>query len=426
MAGRLLLCLTFALSALGISGLPQQSGQKDEFGIGVPISNPDAKELIPHKYIVVYNNTFSAAAIQAHQNSIVHAIAKRNIAKRSPVTGQLLSTTVNSYQVGGWRAMSLEADDAMVHQIFSADEVSYIEQDAVVHINAEQVQSQATNGLARLSHVNAGTRGYVFDSSAGNGITAYVVDTGVRVTHSEFEGRATWGANFVNTNDTDENGHGTHCAGTIGGRTFGVAKNVNLVAVKVLNARGAGSNSGVIAGLQFVANNVTASGLSGKAVMNMSLGGSKSQAVNAAINQIERAGVVPVVAAGNSNVDASSESPASAPAAITVGAIDQRNDQKATFSNFGPLLDIFAAGVSVLSAGVTSDNATRVLSGTSMASPHVCGLAAYLMALEGVSGAKAVSDRIKELARQTGASVINNAPGTTNLIANNGFQASRN
>lgn len=198
MAGRLLLCLTFALSALGVSGLPQQSGQTDESYIGVPISNPDAKNPIPHKYIVVYNNTFSAAAIQAHQDSVIQAIAKRNIGKRSPVTGQLLSTTVKSYQLGGWRAMSLEADDAMVNQIFSADEVSYIEQDAVVQINEDLIQGGATNGLARLSHANAGKKGYVFDSSAGQGITAYVVDTGIRVTHSEFQGRATFGANFVN------------------------------------------------------------------------------------------------------------------------------------------------------------------------------------------------------------------------------------
>lgn len=155
--------------------------------------------------------------------------------------------------------------------------------------------------------------------------------------------------------------------------------------------------------------------------MNMSLGGSRSRAVNAAINQIERAGVVPVVAAGNENQDTANTSPGSAEAAITVGAIDQRTDAKASFSNFGPLVDVFAPGVDVLSAGADSDSATEVLSGTSMAAPHVAGLAAYLMALEGITGVQAVADRITELARATNATVRNNIPGTTNLIANNGY-----
>ncbi|KAL2018731.1 hypothetical protein VTK56DRAFT_437 [Thermocarpiscus australiensis] len=422
MAGRLLLKLTLALSALGVSALPDLS-KKDGFYLGVPISNPDVVNAIPHKYIVVYNNSFADEEIDAHQTSILKTISKRNIGKRSPLTGKLLSTAVNTFKVNGWRAMALEADDLMINQIFADEKVSYIEQDAYVNVNVKQIQAQAPNGLARLSHAKAGSMGYIFDSSAGQGITAYVVDTGIRVTHSEFEGRATFGANFVNTVDTDENGHGSHVAGTIGGKTFGVAKKVNLVAVKVLDAQGSGSNSGVLAGMQFVADNATASGLAGKAVMNMSLGGSRSQALNAAINKIEAAGVVPVVAAGNENQDTANTSPGSAEAAVTVGAIDQRTDERASFSNFGALVDVFAPGVQVLSVGIQSDDDTQVLSGTSMASPHVAGLAAYLMALEGISGVQAVSDRIKALAQATGAAVLNNVAGTTSLIANNGFTA---
>lgn len=156
--------------------------------------------------------------------------------------------------------------------------------------------------------------------------------------------------------------------------------------------------------------------------MNMSLGGSFSRAVNSAINQVEQAGVVPVVAAGNEDQDTANTSPGSAERAITVGAIDQTTDTRADFSNFGELVDVFAPGVDVLSAWSTSDTATRSISGTSMASPHVAGIAAYLMALEGITGVQDVAARIKELAAATGAQVRGNVRGTTSLIANNGFQ----
>ena len=166
--------------------------------------------------------------------------------------------------------------------------------------------------------------------------------------------------------DTDENGHGSHVSGTIGGATFGVSKNVDLVAVKVLDANGGGSNSGVLNGMQFVIDDVQKNGRSGKAVMNMSLGGSFSQAINRAIEALRNAGVVPVVAAGNENQDTANTSPGSAPNAITVGAIDATNDQRASFSNFGQLVDIYAPGVNVLSVGIKSDTDTATLSGTSM------------------------------------------------------------
>jgi subtilisin family serine protease len=229
-------------------------------------------------------------------------------------------------------------------------------------------------------------------------------------------------------------------AGTIGGKTFGVAKKADLVAVKVLGADGSGTNSGVLAGMQFgkasyplqgyqenvvliswaVADNATATGRAGKAVMNMSVGGSFSQAVNRAINNVEAAGVVPVVAAGNENQNAANTSPASAERAITVGAIDQLDDTRAVFSNFGRIVDVFAPGVEVLSVGHRSDDDSTRKSGTSMASPHVAGLAAYLMALEGITGVQDVANRIKELAQASGARVKNNVQGTTSLIANNG------
>ncbi|KAK4246495.1 serine protease [Corynascus novoguineensis] len=417
MAGRLLYCFTVALAALGVPAAPAPETTGRPY-IGVPISNPGVANAIPNRYIVVYNNTFNDDDIDVHQNSVIKTIAKRNIAKRS-VTGKLLSTTVNTFKINNWRAMALEADDLMINDIFSAKEVSYIEQDAEIRLNVRQMQSRATTGLARISHAEPGSRTYLFDSSAGEGVTAYVVDTGIRVTHEEFEGRAAFAANFIDDVDDDEQGHGSHVAGTIGGKTFGVAKKVNLMAVKVLGADGAGSNSGVISGMQFVAQNAT--GLRGKAVMNMSLGGPASRAVNSAINQVEAAGVVPVVAAGNEAQDTANTSPGSAEAAITVGAIDQTDDTVASFSNFGRLVDVFAPGVNVQSVGIQSDTSTDTLSGTSMASPHVAGLAAYLMSLEDITGAQAVSDRIKELAQGTGARARGAPRGTTTLIANNGF-----
>ncbi|OIW28080.1 subtilisin-like protein [Coniochaeta ligniaria NRRL 30616] len=389
--------------------------------MGVPVSNPEVSEsdIIANRFIVVYNSTFGEEAIATHQSKWIAKIAKANVGKRS-LDGRSLSTKVNTFRLGTWNAMALEADDRTMNQIFDADEVSYIEADTRVRLSALSTQGQATSGLARLSHADAGEASYVFDSTAGEGITAFVVDTGILVSHSEFQGRATFAANFVNDVDTDENGHGSHVAGTIGGRTFGVAKRVSLVAVKVLDADGSGTNSGVLAGMNFVVSNVTASNLAGKAVMNMSLGGGRSRAINDAINALTAAGVVPVVAAGNENQDTANTSPGSAPAAITVGAIDQKTDAKASFSNFGRGVDIFAPGVNVQSVGITSNTASATLSGTSMASPHVAGLAAYLMALEGLTNVDAVVRRMQQLAQATGATVKNNAARTTNLIANNG------
>ncbi|KXH68851.1 subtilase [Colletotrichum salicis] len=387
--------------------------------MGVPISNLNAANLIPNKYIVVYNNTFDDDAITSKMSSFAASIKKRNIGKRS-LDGRSLSTSTRNFKMNAWRATVMEADDSMIMSVMNADEVAYVEQDAKVQISATVSQTNAPPGLVRMSHAAAGEAGYVFDQTGGDGITAYIVDTGILTTHSEFQGRATFGANFINSVDTDENGHGSHVAGTIGGQTFGVAKNVNLVGVKVLDGDGAGSNSGVLDGMQFVIDDVAKKNLTGKAVMNMSLGGSASAAVNRAIQALNNAGIVPVVAAGNENQDAANTSPASAANAITVGAIDARNDRKASFSNFGTVVDIFAPGVNILSVGITSDTATNTLSGTSMASPHVAGLAAYLMGLEGLNTVKAVTDRMLALAEASGASVQRNTAGTTNLIANNG------
>lgn len=219
--------------------------------LSVPILNPNAKDIIPNKYIVVYNETFADEIVVAHQAKWASTLAKRNIGKRSPVDNRALSPNVNTFSIGTVRAMAVEADDQSAVEINSAACVSFIEADAYVRLNALVTQANATTGLARLSSTAPGATDYVFDDSAGQGITAFIVDTGIMANHTEFEGRATLAFNSVNNVDTDENGHGSHVAGTIGGATFGVAKKVNLVGVKVLDAQGAGTNSGVISGMQF-------------------------------------------------------------------------------------------------------------------------------------------------------------------------------
>jgi subtilisin family serine protease len=202
-----------------------------------------------------------------------------------------------------------------------------------------------------------------------------VIDTGIRISHTEIAGRASYGYDFVDGDATasDCNGHGTHVAGTIGGTHYGVAKKVQLVAVRVLNCAGSGTLSGVISGINWV----TAHAVK-PAVANMSLGGDRSPSLEAAVARSINAGVTYVLAAGNENTNASTTSPAALPAAITVGATDSR-DRRASFSNYGGVLDLFAPGVNIRSSVANSDTATASYSGTSMAAPHVAGAAALIL-----------------------------------------------
>jgi subtilisin family serine protease len=385
------------------------------------ITNYGAEDAIADRYIVVYNDEYDDDEINATEAFFTSEVKKRNINKRS-IGGHLLSTEVHSFRLNKLRAMRLDADADMIAEIAKSKEVKFIEADAQVRATEILGQVEAPEGLVRLSHAQTGAKGYIFDASAGEGTTVYILDTGIRITHNDLAGRATFGANFADNIDDDTNGHGTHVAGTVAGTTHGVAKNAQVVAVKVLGSDGVGSNSGIIDGIQWVAQEVKAKGLTGKAVLNMSLGGKFSEAVNNAIESLTEDGILSVVAAGNEGTDASTVSPASAPSAITVGAIDASSDALATFSNYGSVVDIFAPGVNIVSAGITSDDATDNMSGTSMACPHVAGLAAYLMALQGGASPADITQLIKDLASQTGAQVRNNHADTTDLIAWNGNQ----
>ena len=255
--------------------------------------------------------------------------------------------------------------------------VDYIERDLAAHA----VRATDLWGLDRTDQ-----RALPLDDSytlpfnvTGSNVHVYVIDTGINADHTEFAGRVGEGMDFASDPDDeipdDCNGHGTHCAGTVLGTNFGVAPGATLHGVKVLNCGGSGSFGDVISGMEWVADNHELMHPGTQAVVSMSLGGGFSQAVNDAVDKLVDAGITTVVAAGNSNTDACTSSPASAPRAITVGATAS-DDKRAGFSNYGRCVDIFAPGVGIKSAWIGGDNAENTISGTSMATPHVAGVAA--------------------------------------------------
>ncbi|GLB45549.1 putative peptidase S8 family protein [Lyophyllum shimeji] len=313
-----------------------------------------------------------------------------------------------------------ELDEETLNALRAHPDVEYIEEDGIMH--AFDTQTDAPWGLSRLSSTyslsgyddSALDFSYTYDSSSGYGVDIYVVDTGILTTHSQFGGRAYWGATFGGYADADGNGHGTHCAGTAAGSQFGVAKAATLIAVKVLSDQGSGAVSDIVSGLDWVLSSAQSTGA--PSVVSMSLGGSASTSLDNAVAKLTNGGVHVAVAAGNSNTDAGSTSPARAPSAVTVGATDI-NDSRASFSNYGSVVDIFAPGVNVISSWIGSDYATNEISGTSMATPHISGLIAYLIGLNGNVSPATMSSNIKSLALK---GVLYNIPsGTVNYLAHN-------
>ncbi|MEU9164539.1 S8 family serine peptidase [Streptomyces sp. NPDC048424] len=277
-------------------------------------------------------------------------------------------------QVNGFSASGMTPTEAK--RLAADPAVGTVVQNKRFRINETQ-EKPPSWGLDRIDQAaTAGDQKYTYPDGGGEGVTAYVIDTGVRISHKDFGGRAAHGFDAVDNDETadDGNGHGTHVAGTIAGTAHGVAKKAKVVAVRVLDDNGSGTTEQVVAGIDWVTKNH-----SGPSVANMSLGGGADEALDAAVKRAVASGVTFAVAAGNESSDAGQGSPSRVPEALTV-ASSTEDDQQSDFSNFGSVVDLYAPGSEITSAWKDSDTAVKTISGTSMASPHVAGAAALYLA----------------------------------------------
>jgi len=306
------------------------------------------------------------------------------------------------------RGFEVSMGEAAAKRLAAHPSVAYVEQNHVLSL-ADTQPNPPSWGLDRIDQRNLPLdQSYTYPTIAAD-VHAYIVDTGIRFTHTDFGGRATSGFDAIDGGAADDcHGHGTHVAGTTGGTSFGVAKGVQLVAVRVLNCAGSGTTAQVVAGVDWVTANAIK-----PAVANMSLGGGIQTALDTAVANSIASGVTYAIAAGNSAADACNFSPARVPTAITLGASDI-SDVRASFSNFGTCLDLFAPGVNITSAWMTSDTATAVLSGTSMATPHTAGAAALVLSANPTFTPQQVRDQI--VADATTGKIVNPGTGSPNLL----------
>jgi aqualysin 1 len=370
-------------------------------GLAADVLVPAGARLIPDSYVVVLEDDAAGTPASPARSGLTVSQVAVDMAAR-------YGGSVTFFYEHALRGFAIRMTATAAEALARDPRVKYVEQDS--EVRAVETQPNATWGLDRVDQRNlplSGTYTYNFN---GSGVNAYIIDTGIRKTHQDFGGRARHG--FTSINDgrgsDDCNGHGTHVSGTVGGGTWGVAKNVTLWAVRVLDCSGSGSNSGVIAGVDWVTGNRAT-----PAVANMSLGGGISSALDDAVRRSITAGVTYAIAAGNSNANACNYSPARVAQALTVGSTTS-TDARSSFSNYGTCLDLFAPGSSITSAWNTSDTATNTISGTSMATPHVAGAAAlYLAENPGASPATVASGIVGSA---TPGKVGNPGSGSPNLL----------
>ncbi|MFC8496113.1 S8 family peptidase [Streptomyces sp. NPDC057235] len=347
------------------------------------------------------------AATAVSGSYIVMLSEKVDKAELAKQYGGKLQRSFNS-TINGFSANELSETEAK--RLAADPAVAKVVQNKTFRISATQ-QRPPSWGLDRIDQAQAvGDNAYTYPDSAGDGVTAYVIDTGVRVTHKDFGGRASSGFDAVDRDNdaNDGNGHGTHVAGTIAGTSHGVAKKAKIVGVRVLNNSGSGTTDQVIAGIDWVVAN-----RKGPAVANMSLGGGVDPALDAAVRKAVASGVTFAIAAGNEARDATQSSPARVTEAITV-ASSTATDGQSSFSNYGPVVDIYAPGSNITSTWHESDSATNVMSGTSMATPHVAGVAALYLAGHPEATPGEVAAALTRGATQ--GAISNATPGTTNNL----------
>lgn len=358
------------------------------------LGSSEAKGIIKNQYIVILNKDVGSS------NEFAQGIAKQH--------GGKVLQTYEAVLKGFAIYLPDVAGTAFVEAMKKNPKVVSVENDTIMKIDAT-TQSNPDWGLDRIDQKNLPLDSAYSYLQTGSGTTAYIVDTGILSTHQQFSGRVLSGYTAISDGNgtNDCHGHGTHVAGTVGGSTYGVAKNVSLVPIRILGCDGSGASSNVIAGLDWILKN-------GKkpAVVNMSLGGEANASLDSAVENLFNNSYVMVVAAGNSNTDACSSSPARVSKAITVAATDS-TDTRASYSNYGSCVDIFAPGSQINSSWIGSNTATKVLNGTSMATPHVVGVVAEMLQSTPTATPQTISNN---LLNQASNNVVKNPSGSPNRL----------